>query len=316
MTAPAERFAAAEFEMALARLLPEGGRLGLAVSGGADSTAMLLLAYEAIPGHFEVATVDHGLRAEAALECAMVVALCDARAIPCTVLHATVAPGNVQAEARKGRYTALAGWAQARGLDAIVTAHQADDQAETLLLRLARGSGVAGLAGIRERGVVPGTGIALVRPMLGFTRAECAAIVAGAGIDPVCDPSNESDRFDRVRMRRLLAAMPLGTAQGVLATARNCADADAALAWAAEREWDERVSIGTAEVRYRPQAPRAIAIRIVERAVDGLGGSIRGGQAADMVDALQGGGTANAGGVLARNKSGEWCFTPEPPRRT
>lgn len=311
MTAPAARFAGT-----LARIFPEYGRIGLAVSGGADSTAMLLLAHQAIPGQFEVATVDHGLRAAAEQECALVAGLCAERGIPCTVLRATVAPGNVQAEARKGRYAVLAHWAQARGLAAMATAHQADDQAETLLLRLARGSGVAGLAGVRERGLVPGSSLPLLRPMLGFTRAECAEIVATAGIDPVCDPSNEDDRFDRVRMRQLLAAMPLGSAQGVLATASNCADADAALAWAADREWAERVSVGEGEVRYRPQAPRAVAIRIVERAVAHLGGTLRGGQAADLVDALCAGNTANAGGVLARCKGGDWHFAPEPPRRS
>jgi tRNA(Ile)-lysidine synthase len=94
----------ARFAETLARLWSDGGRLGLAVSGGPDSLAMLLLAEAAIPGRFEVATVDHGLRAESAAECAMVVAICAARGIACTVLTVSVARGNVQSEARKARY--------------------------------------------------------------------------------------------------------------------------------------------------------------------------------------------------------------------
>lgn len=311
--------AAARFAQAMARLLPDGGRIGLAVSGGADSTAMLLLAHAAIPGRFDVATVNHGLRAGAAAECAQVADMCAARDIECVVLEVTVPPGNVQAEARGARYSAMADWAQARGLAALATAHQADDQAETVLLRLARGSGVAGLAGIRERGTVPGavqgTDLPLLRPMLAFCRAECEAIVAAEGINWVRDPSNDDARFDRVRMRQLLAAMPLGSPAAVLVTAANCADADAALEWATDREWAERVTVDDGQVRYAPQAPRAIALRIIDRAIAMLGGAARGGQVADLHDALTNGGGGNAGGVLARLQRGEWVFGPEPSRR-
>ncbi|MEO0062916.1 MAG: hypothetical protein RLZZ08_1476, partial [Pseudomonadota bacterium] len=285
--------------------MPQGGRPGLAVSGGADSMAMLLLAAEAIPGGFEVATVDHGLRAEAAGECALVQRVCADRGISCAVLPVLVAQGNVQAQARAARYAALAQWAQDRGLAAIATAHQADDQVETVLMRLARGSGVAGLAGIRAGGVVPDTTLPLVRPMLGFTRQTCEQIVAAAAIDWVRDPSNTDDHYDRVRLRKALslntfAQQALVSPDAIAATAAHCADADAALDWAAQREWDERVICDDGLVRYRPQAPRAVAMRIVTRAVQELGGAIRGAQAADIADALQGGCSANAGGVLAR----------------
>ncbi len=102
MTATGARSAAppdelvARFKAALDRLWPEGGKLGLAVSGGPDSLAMLLLAEAAIPGQFEVATVDHGLRPEAGDDCAFVIRLCSKRSIPCEVLQVRVAPGNVQ----------------------------------------------------------------------------------------------------------------------------------------------------------------------------------------------------------------------------
>src|SRR6187551_758005 len=116
----------ARFAEALARLWPDGGRLGLAVSGGPDSLAMLLLAEAAIPGRFEVATVDHGLRPASAGECAMVAELCSARGIPCSVLHVTLAAGNPQTEARKARYAAPPPPAAHRVLAAIATAHHAD----------------------------------------------------------------------------------------------------------------------------------------------------------------------------------------------
>ena len=97
----------ARFAEALSRLWPEDGRLGLAVSGGPDSLALLLLAEATIPGRFEVATVDHGLRAASAEECAMVAQVCAERGIPCSTLAVTLASGNVQSEARKARYAAL-----------------------------------------------------------------------------------------------------------------------------------------------------------------------------------------------------------------
>lgn len=325
MTAPGQRSAAAteppsglaeRFALALARLLPERGAIGLAVSGGPDSLAMLLLAAEAIPGMFEVATVDHGLRPESAGECALVARLCAARGIPCAVLSTHVAGGNVQAQARMARYAALAEWAEGRGLAAVATAHQADDQAETVLMRLNRGSGVSGLAGVRERGLVPGSDMPLIRPLLGFRRAELEGIVQRAGIVPVTDPSNADDRFDRVRVRRALAGAAWIDPLAVAMSAANLAQADAALEWAAQSEWQDRVRVGEGEIAYRPHAPRAIGLRIVERAISRLGGSPRGGEVARLLDKLAAGESANVAGVLASVTGEEWVFRAEPPRRS
>ena len=119
MTAPGARSPAgdspppelvARFREELDRLCafwPDQGKMGLAVSGGPDSLAMMLLAEAAIPHQFEVATVDHGLRSESADECAAVAAICEARSIPCTILKVEVEPGNVQANARAARYRTL-----------------------------------------------------------------------------------------------------------------------------------------------------------------------------------------------------------------
>jgi len=325
MTATATRSAAADdprlrplvrrFADALARLNPGGGRIGLAVSGGPDSMAMLLLAQAAVPGGFEVATVDHGLRPEAASECALVERACAGRGIPCTVLRVQVGEGNLQAAARDARYAALAGWAQQRGLTAIATAHHADDQAETLLMRLNRGSGVAGLAGVRERTAVPDTAIPLIRPLLSFRRVELAYVVAEEGLTPAQDPSNEDERFDRVRLRKALAGSAILDPSALAASAAHLAHAEEALDWAARREWNERVEVSAEQVRYCRQAPRAVALRVAERAIAQLGRSPRGGDVARLIEGLMAGEGGNVGGVLVRVQQDAWVFTPEPPRR-
>ncbi len=130
----------------------ETARFGIAVSGGPDSMALLDLAVQAWPGRVAAATLDHGLRAESAAEAAMVARWCAQRRVP----HATLAPetavsGNIQDWARRQRYAQLEAWRAGAGLDWILTAHHADDQLETLLMRLNRGSGVGGLAGVRAR---------------------------------------------------------------------------------------------------------------------------------------------------------------------
>lgn len=305
------------FSLALQRLLPEGGRLGLAVSGGPDSLAMLLLAEAAIPDRFEVATVDHGLRPEAAGECAMVAEVCAARGVVCDILPVTVAGGNLQAAARAARYRALADWAERGGLSAIATAHHADDQAETVLMRLNRGSGVAGLAGVREIGTVPGSAIPIIRPLLEFRRRELATIVEAAGVTAAQDPSNRDDRFDRVRLRKALAGSDWIDVPAVARSAGNLADADEALDWVAAREWSERASGIDGGIRYLPAGtPRAIALRVVEKAIASLGGKARGSDVARLLERLEAGEGGNLAGVLVGIEEGAWVFRPEPPRRT
>src|SRR5262245_4822549 len=127
------------FAADLDALIPPGARIGIAVSGGPDSLALLLLAAKARPNAIEAATVDHGLRPESADEAAMVASLCNRLGVPHRVLPADWSEppiSNVQSEARAMRYRLLNDWAIERGLAAIATGHHADDQAETLLMRL------------------------------------------------------------------------------------------------------------------------------------------------------------------------------------
>ncbi|OYX45819.1 MAG: tRNA lysidine(34) synthetase TilS, partial [Sphingomonadales bacterium 32-64-22] len=229
--------------------------MGLAVSGGPDSLALLLLARAAMPERIEAATVDHGLRPESAREAAMVAELCAAYGIPHRILTVKVPRGNVQDRARAARYAALAQWMTDRGLGALATAHHADDQAETFLMRLNRGSGVAGLAGVRVRGTVPGTDLVLLRPLLGWRREELAGIIARSGLEAAQDPSNENPKFDRVRIREALKGADWLDVAAIAASASHLAEVEGVMQWAAQREWEEAVKVGEGEIRYIPKAP-------------------------------------------------------------
>src|SRR5438309_4044763 len=258
------------FSADLDGLLPPDARIGVAVSGGPDSLALLLLAAAARLGQVEAATIDHGLRAEARGEAAMVAIICDGLKVPHATLTARwseVPETAIQERARNQRYRLLGYWAEERGLDALATAHHAEDQAETLLMRLARGSGVRGLAGMRPRSVSPGAHMRLIRPLLGWRRAELELICERAGLSPVADPSNQDERFERVRVRRALAALDWLDAGSVAQSASNLADADAALEWAMKAEWTRSVHEKRDCITYRPsEVPVEIVRRVGARA--------------------------------------------------
>lgn len=312
------------FKAALDRLNPGGGNIGLAVSGGPDSMAMLLLAHAAIPGRFEVATVNHGLRAEAGDECALVAGVCAERGIACAVLEVTVAAGNVQAKAREARYAALADWLEQRDMDWVATAHHADDQAETLLMRLNRASGLAGLAGIREFSHLlppdPESGwlrnLYIMRPLLEFRRSELRQVVELAGLAVVTDPSNEDESFDRVRIRKALATADWLDPIALTKSAAHLADANAALDDFALYTWAKYVREHEHGFTYYPHAPGVITLRIIARIIEELGGTARGGEVATMLERLERDEQASLGGVLASRLRNMWYFRPEPPRRT
>jgi tRNA(Ile)-lysidine synthase len=331
MTATGARSAApadalvARFREALARLWPEGGKLGLAVSGGPDSLALLLLAQAAIPGEFEVATVDHGLRSDSAGECAMVAEACGARAVACEVLRIDVARGNLQAEARRARYDALALWAKRRGLSAIATGHHADDQAETLLMRLNRGSGLAGLAGVREQGAVPEHGTPLVRPLLRFRRAELAGLVAASRLTPVLDPSNEDDRFDRARIRLALTDADWIDPLALAKSASLLGEAQRAIEALAEEEMRGRVVPENEGYRYypRPSSPY-VTLEVVRTILARMGGHAQRSEVARLIERLRLGQAGNLASVHVRPSTEQmphqgavdlWVFRREPPRR-
>lgn len=195
-------------------------KLLLAVSGGSDSMALMHLAAplaREAAGIF-VATVDHGLRAAARREAAMVAGAARALGLPHATLEWTGARPSSQQAARMARYHLLADHAQEIGAEAIMTAHTADDQAETVLMRMARGSGPRGLSGMAADSLIasgagpPGR---LLRPLLPYRREALRAFLRGAGGAYVDDPTNEDPKFERVRIRRLLADPQMAAALSV-----------------------------------------------------------------------------------------------------
>ena len=286
-------------------------RLGLAVSGGPDSLALLLLAEAAYPGRIEAATVDHGLRPESGAEADFVARLCAARGIPHRILPARMTEtANLQAAARARRYALLNAWLGEIGAPFLATAHHLDDQAETLVLRLLRGAGLAGLSAIRAASPP------IVRPLLGWRREELAGLVAAAGIVPADDPSNRDARFDRARVRRRLAENPWLAPEPLARSAGALAEADAAMEWMAERLRRERVVESADGVTLDPSGlPAELQRRLVRAILAAMGGPAPRGEAVTrLLASLRAGRTATLAGVKCRGGS-LWRFAPAPPRR-
>ncbi|HYG47047.1 MAG TPA: tRNA lysidine(34) synthetase TilS [Allosphingosinicella sp.] len=296
--------------------------LAVAVSGGPDSLALLLLARAGFPGRVSAATVDHGLRTESRTEAEAVASLCGELEVPHRILPAIVrsSGAGLQAAARDARYAALAAWMDEQGLGLLLTAHHADDQAETLLMRLNRGSGVAGLAGVRAAGGVPGTGgrLRLCRPLLGWRRSELQAVVDAAGLEAAKDPSNEDEAFDRARLRLRMAGAPWLDPAAIARSAALLSEAEAALEWVAGPLFAARTEEGSGAVKVRPHGlPPELLRRLVLRCLIGVapGAKPRGEALAAFIQRLEQGGTGTLCGV--KGTGGEtWRFEPAPPRRS
>jgi len=225
--------------------------LGVAISGGGDSVALMVLLADWAAARgvaLLAATVNHNLRPGAADEARAAARLCTALG----ATHATLAwqgwdgRGNLQDAARRARQRLLADWAQGRAISHVALGHTLDDQAETVLLRLARGSGVDGLSGMAlQRNAC---GVTWLRPLLAVPREVLRDVLRARGLPWAEDPSNDDPRFDRVKARaalRLLAQLGVG-AQGLADTAARMAQARAALAQAAAALFDRVVQIDRA----------------------------------------------------------------------
>jgi len=320
-----DRFAAF-FERTFERTPDAAAPLAVAVSGGPDSMALLALAASAWPGAVIAATVDHGLRASAAGECAMVAGVCAELGVRHAILAGTTAAGaSMQAQARALRYRLLIDWAVGEGAATLATAHQADDQAETFLMRAARGAGLSGLAGVRTSRLIEGTDLLLVRPLLDWRRAELRAIVRRAGLPFVDDPANDDPRHDRTRFRRLLNEHEWLDTPHIARAAGHLAEADAELRAIADWVWQERLQPGrgTGVKLDMSDLPRGLKRRLAQRAI----GAVR--QAAGiarpdwspeaniepLLDALDRGKAATQAGVLVRPTGEMWRFRTAPARR-
>lgn len=315
--------AIARFAADLDALLPSDRRLGLAVSGGPDSLALLLLAAAARPGRVVAASVDHGFRKGSRAEGEAVARLCKRLQVPhalLTIDWPQVPTTGLQERARGARYAALGQWARTEGLGAIATGHHADDQAETMLMRLARGSGLRGLAAMRRMARVPGAAdVSLLRPLLGWRRSELAEIVEAAGIEACADPSNEDERHERVRVRRFLAEAEWLDPAALADSAAHLAEADEAVEYAVDVAW-AKVRHHDDVLFYTPgDAPAEIRRRVAARAIaalasEGDGEQLRGGELDRLLAQVEADGAATLRGVRVEGGA-EWRFTRAPARR-
>lgn len=317
MNPPAD--AVQRFAADLDQLIDPEARIGVAVSGGPDSLALLLLAAAARPGQLEAATVDHRLRPESTDEAAMVAGLCGKLDVPHRTLVADwIEPptANIQAEARAMRYRLLGQWAADKGLAAIATAHHADDQAETLLMRLLRGAGVGGLGGSRARRALSGEAM-LIRPLLGWRKAELSALVAEAGLEPVDDPSNRDPRHDRSRIRRWLGETDWADPARLAASASAIRDADEALDWALAPLIGSRLRRDGGALIIEPfDLPRELKRRLLLAAFAELGAaSPRGPELMRALDALEAGEIVTLCGLKLEGGS-RWMLSIAPKRRS
>ncbi len=285
-----EPIAASQRDQLIGSALGDYATVVLAVSGGADSVALMHLAAQwsrhagtASP-NFLVATVDHGLRAESASEAAWVAA----RARELRLEHVTLpwrgpkSSTAVQEAARAARYRLLGELALSRGAPptAIAVAHHMDDQAETLLMRLARGSGIDGLSAMPpRRPIEPGSPIDLVRPLLDIPKSRLAATLRAAGVPWLDDPSNALDHFERVRLRKASAALAAAglTASSLALSARRLDRARSALNHLAGEL--ERTAVcyhdgayASIDVRAFTTTDDEMRLRLLQRAMARIGG--------------------------------------------
>lgn len=302
----------ADLDRLLGRSVNQDDRFGLAVSGGPDSMALLALAHAAFPGQVEAATIDHGFRPEAAEEAAMVARWCGEHDIPHTILHPP-APitGSLQSAARAERYRLLWNWCHERGLSWLMTAHHADDQLETLLMRLNRGSGLAGLAGVRGRSDK------LLRPLLLWRRAELADVASEAGCPTVQDPSNSDPRFDRAAIRLHLSQTDWLDSVSASRSAAALAEAEIALEWTVSSLEEQFVSQTGEEIRLsRIDFPREIQRRLILRMLARLDPVLTPrGDAIDQALVQLALGKKYTIGTLLLSGGKAWTVKPAPPRR-
>ena len=190
------------------------GPIAVAVSGGSDSLGLLYALRDwaraqADPPPLVAVTVDHGLRPAAADEALRVSAICIPLGIPHDILRwdGWDGRGNLQDQARRARYRLIGDWARQGGIEHVALGHTRDDNIETFLMGLGRGAGLDGLSGMRRR--FRRDGVQFHRPLLNTTRDALRTLLTSHGQDWIDDPSNEDTRFERVRLRRALAALDL-----------------------------------------------------------------------------------------------------------
>ncbi|MFZ0098856.1 MAG: tRNA lysidine(34) synthetase TilS [Gemmobacter sp.] len=298
--------------------------IGVAVSGGGDSMALLHLVWQLAPqagARVQAVTVDHGLRPESAEEAHMVARFCEGLGISHAVLRwrGPAPTGNLMDQARQARRELIADWAQTRGIGHVFLGHTADDQAETFLMTLARRSGIDGLAGLRPDWVEDG--IHWHRPLLGQGREALRDHLRGAGVPWVDDPSNDNDRFSRVRARKALRCLaPLGlVADDIAAAASHLAMARQVIVGAVH-DWATRhVTQAAGALVFSSdalaEAPAELRRRLLISVLRWIGGASYPPREADLARLIAGllsGRDATLGGVRFRHARGQIAASREP----
>lgn len=258
--------------------------VGLAVSGGADSLALMVLAQRwasarAGAPRLHVYSVDHGLRPEAGDEVAMVLAAAQALGLGAKGLQWLEAKPltGLSEAARQARYRLMAAEMARDGATVLLTGHHRNDQAETVLMRMAHSSGIEGLRGMARFAEVEG--VRVHRPLLNLDPAALRAVVEGAGLMPAQDPSNDDEAYERVRWRKTMPQLSaLGLDAVTLAVfAERMGEADAAIAQMAAGCFDEMVRLdgfGAARLELASllALSPAISTRLLGRVLNIVGG--------------------------------------------
>ena len=250
--------------------------LGVAVSGGSDSLALLLALRQAFPDiKLRAATVDHGLRPQSSAEAAQVARICAQLKIPHDILAIKGLSGgsNMQARARKARYAMLADWGRM-----ICLGHSRTDQAETFLMNLARGSGVDGLAAMPDIWIR--NGCTWMRPLLAHSRAELQEWLQKQGQNWINDPTNLDDSYTRIKLRMAATDLAnLGLTETRLAqTAQRMQQVHDALKYAEQGLAAQAIQIDLGDVIINnsklSDVPDELAQRLYARALSWVGGAI------------------------------------------
>ena len=295
-------------ELIAAALAPGETNLAVAVSGGPDSTALMHAAAALVArgqGHRAlVVSIDHGLRAQSAAEAAETVAQARRLGLPAHVRrweHREIPASGIQQAARAARYGLLAAASREAGATILLTAHTADDQAETVLMRLCAGSGIDGLAGMAQRAPLEaiagesGAGLTLVRPFLGIPKARLVGACEAFGWWHVRDPANSDPRHTRARLRALLPVLAREglTAQRLTRLARRAGETREALAFAADALFERAHLAGsgdglTLDGAVLRDAPPALVRHVLRRAFRACGhGEAEGGGYGPGLDKIE-----------------------------
>ncbi len=256
-----------------------GQNCAVAVSGGSDSLALLHLLHAAGIAPLTAITVNHHLREEAAAEAHYVKEVCTILGVRHEILDVKPDRGNLQAEARRARYAAMEEYCRAQNIPFLLLGHSFDDQIETFFLNALRGSGVDGLAAMPlQKSKEP----ALLRPMLGLRRKDLQAYLDAHGIAYVSDPSNEDQRFERVKMRQWIAGLEADGAQmaGLANTIKNMQRSRDFLQFEGAALAQELLEFAPLHIEAKIErealleAPKELALRMMARLCQFYGGSV------------------------------------------